>query len=140
MTANSLLFTRLCIALWHLARYSPQYRPTIPRPPASAPRPGSQQLTCLCPRQFNNRSPSLMTEARYAAYLTVTKSLTRTLEGGAKNAHPSGFSRIAEKRRRAAPPLFQYLLKFNLTPCVKTSAPGHQRSGHQVRSKSKTDF
>ena len=31
---------------------------------------------------------------------------TRTGGGGAKNALPSGFSRIAEKRRRAAPPIF----------------------------------
>ena len=44
---------------------------------------------------------------------TSRRLLTRALEGGgAKNALPSGFSRIAEKRRRAAPPFFQYLLRI----------------------------
>ena len=63
---------------------------------------------------------------------------TRT--GGGGNAHPSGFSRIARKRRRAAPPFFSTCSQLNLTHCVKISAPGHQRSGHQVRSKSKMGF
>ena len=59
---------------------------------------------------------------------------------GAKNALPSSFSRIAEKRWRAAPPFFQYLLTIELDTLCKNFSPGHQRSGHQVRSKSKTGF
>ena len=39
--------------------------------------------------------------------------------GGAKNAHPSGFSRVTEKRRRAAPPFFQYLLTIELDTLCK---------------------
>ena len=46
--------------------------------------------------------------------------LTRALEGGgAKNALPSGFSRVTEKRRRAAPPFFQYLLIIELHTLCK---------------------
>ena len=43
--------------------------------------------------------------------------------GGAKNAHPSGFSRIAEKRRRAAPPFFQYMLTIELDTLCKKFQP-----------------
>ena len=60
-------------------------------------------------------------------------ALTRALEGGgAKNAHPSGFSRIAEKRRRAAPPFFQYLLTIGFNTLCKNFSP---RSPGQVKVK-----
>ena len=42
-------------------------------PPCMRPWRGLKRLKLLCIRQFNNRSPSLMTEARYAADLTVHK-------------------------------------------------------------------
>ena len=64
--------------------------------------------------------------------------LTRALEGeGAKNALPSGFSRIAEKRRRAAPPFFQYLLTIELdTLCTNLSSRSPKvRSPGQVKVK-----
>ena len=49
--------------------------------------------------------------------------LTRALEGGGgKNGQPSGFSRIAEKRLRAARPFFQYLLTIEFdTLCINFS-------------------
>ena len=50
-------------------------------------------------------------------------SLTRALERGAKNALPSGFSRIAKKRRRAAPPFFQYLLTIEFYTLCKNFNP-----------------
>ena len=65
--------------------------------------------------------------------------LTRALEGGggAKNAHPSGFSRIAEKRRRTAPPFFQYLLTIEFyTLCKNFSRKSPKvRSPGQVKVK-----
>ena len=64
--------------------------------------------------------------------------LTRALEGGgAKNAHPSGFSRIAEKRRRAAPPFFQYLLTIEFDTLCKNFSPRSPkvRSPGQVKVK-----
>ena len=68
-------------------------------------------------------------------------SLTRALEGGGGNALPSGFSRIAEKRRRAAPPFFQCLLRIKLdTLCKNFNSRSPNSSGHQVRSNSKTGF
>ena len=48
---------------------------------------------------------------------------TRTGGGGAKNVHPSGFSRITEKRRRAAPPFFQYLLTIEFDTLCKNFSP-----------------
>ena len=47
--------------------------------------------------------------------LTSRRLLTRALQGGGgkKNALTSGFSRIAEKRRRAAPPFFSTCLELN---------------------------
>ena len=66
------------------------------------------------------------------------RGLTRALEGGgAKNAHPSGFSRIAEKRRRAAPPFFQYLLKIEFDTLCKNFSPRSPkvRSPGQVKVK-----
>ena len=66
-------------------------------------------------------------------------SLTRELEGGggAKNALPSGISRIAEKRRRAAPPFFQYLLRIELDTLCKNFNPRSPkvRSPGQVKVK-----
>ena len=61
---------------------------------------------------------------------------TRT-GGGAKNAHPSGFSRIAEKRRRAAPPFFQYLLTIEFDTLCKNFSPRSPkvRSPGQVKVK-----
>ena len=44
---------------------------------------------------------------------------TRTGGGGGKKCPPSGFSRIAEKGRRAAPPFFQYLLTIELDTLCK---------------------
>ena len=64
--------------------------------------------------------------------------LTRALEGGgAKNAHPSGFSRIAGKRRRAAPPFFQYLLTIEFDTLCKNFSPRSPkvRSPGQVKVK-----
>ena len=62
---------------------------------------------------------------------------TRTGGGGAKNAHPSGFSRIAEKRRRAAPPFFQYLLTIEFDTLCKNFSPRSPkvRSPGQVKVK-----
>ena len=62
---------------------------------------------------------------------------TRTGGGGAKNAHPFGFSRIAEKRRRAAPPLFQYLLTIEFYTLYKNFNPRSPkvRSPGQVKVK-----
>ena len=69
----------------------------------------------------------------------LKRSLTRALEGGggAKNALPSGFSRIAEKRRRAAPPFFQYLLRIELHTLCQNFNPGSPkvRSPGQVKVK-----
>ena len=63
----------------------------------------------------------------------------RPAGGGRLNAPPSGFSRIAKKRRRAAPPGFHppYPPIFSAT-FVKISGQGHVRSGHQVRSSDPT--
>ena len=64
--------------------------------------------------------------------------LTRALEGGgAKNAHPSGFSRIAGKRRRAAPPFFHYLLTIEFDTLCKNFSPRSPkvRSPGQVKVK-----
>ena len=63
--------------------------------------------------------------------------LTRALEGGAKNALPSGFSRIAEKRRRAAPPFFQYLLTIEFHTLCENFNPRSPkvRSPGQVKVK-----
>ena len=66
--------------------------------------------------------------------------ISRALLGGAfERPPPSGFSRIAKKRRRAAPPGFHppYPPVFCAT-FVKISAQGHVRSGHQVRSSDPT--
>ena len=78
----------------------------------------------------------------WAEYVVCARSLTRAVEGGggAKNAHPSGFSRIAEKRRRAAPLFFQYLLTIEFDTLCKNFSPRSPKAGHQVRSKSKTGF
>ena len=70
----------------------------------------------------------------------VRSTLTRALEGGgggAKNAHPSGFSRKAEKRRRAAPQLFQHLLTIELDTLCKNFSPRSPkvRSPGQVKVK-----
>ena len=56
---------------------------------------------------------------------------TRTGGGGGKKCPPP------KKMRRH---FFSTCSELNYTPCVKISTPGHQRSGHQVRSKSKTGF
>ena len=68
---------------------------------------------------------------------TEMHPLTRALEGGAKNALPSGFSRIAEKRRRAAPPFFQYLLRIELHTLCQNFNPRSPkvRSPGQVKVK-----
>ena len=62
---------------------------------------------------------------------------TRTGGGGAKNALPSGFSRIAEKQRRAAPPFFQYLLRIELHTLCQNFNPRSPkvRSPGQVKVK-----
>ena len=67
---------------------------------------------------------------------TRQQVLTRALEG-AKNAHPYGFSRIAEKRRRAAPPFFQYLLTIKFDTLCKNFSPRSPkvRSPGQVKVK-----
>ena len=77
---------------------------------------------------------AVMSVRRISTYWTV---LTRALEGGAKNALPSGFSRIAEKRRRAAPPFFQYLLRIELDTLCKNFNPRSPkvRSPGQVKVK-----
>ena len=66
----------------------------------------------------------------------ASMSLTRALEG-AKNALPSGFSRIAEKRRRAAPPFFPYLLRIELHTLCQNFNPRspNVRSPGQVKVK-----
>ena len=63
--------------------------------------------------------------------------LIRALEGGANYAHPSGFSGITKKRRRAAPPFFQYLLTIELdTLCKNFSLRSPKvRSPGQVKVK-----
>ena len=48
---------------------------------------------------------------------------------------PCGFSRIARKRRRAAPPTLPPMF---LATFVKFSILGHARSGHQVMSSDHT--
>ena len=60
--------------------------------------------------------------ARRETKRLIYKLNTRT-GGGAKNAYPSGFSRIAEKRRRAAPPFFQYLLTIEFDTLCKNFIP-----------------
>ena len=70
--------------------------------------------------------------------MIIDHSLTRALEGGgAKNSLPSGFSRIAEKRRRAAPPFFQYLLTIELDTLCQNFNPRSPkvRSPGQVKIK-----
>ena len=83
-----------------------------------------------CEAAFEN-SPQDSSRSTYV-------NLTRALEGGgAKNAHPSGFSRIAEKRRRAAPPFFQYLLTIEFDTLCKNFSPRSPkvRSPGQVKVK-----
>ena len=60
--------------------------------------------------------------------------------GGCLNTPPPcGFSRIARKRRRAAPPgVHPTLSPIFLAIFVKVSILGHARSGHQVRSSDHT--
>ena len=72
----------------------------------------------------------------YSAFFCAVLN-TRTGGGGAKNALPSGFSRIAEKRRRAAPPFFQYLLRIELDTLCKNFNPRSPkvRSPGQVKVK-----
>ena len=74
-------------------------------------------------------------EPRHTSYLRSYN--TRTGGGGAKNALPSGFSRIAEKRRRAAPPFFQYLLKIEFHTLCENFNPRSPkvRSPGQVKIK-----
>ena len=57
--------------------------------------------------------------------------------GGANNALSSGFSWIAEKRRRAVPPFFQYLLTIQFYTLCKNSNPRSPkvRSPSQVKVK-----
>ena len=63
---------------------------------------------------LRNVLPSDITQGQYIS-LQRSWKLTCALEGGgAKHALPSGFSQIAEKRRRAALPFFQYLLTIEL--------------------------
>ena len=67
-----------------------------------------------------------------------TAALTRALEGGGqKMPSPPVFSRIAEKRRRAAPPFFQYLLRIELhTLCQNFNSRSPKvRSPGQVKVK-----
>ena len=64
--------------------------------------------------------------------------LTRALEGGGGKKCPlSGFSRIAGKRRRAAPPFFQYLLTIELDTLCENFNPRlpKVRSTGQVKVK-----
>ena len=70
---------------------------------------------------------------------TVLYVNTRT-GGGAKNAHPSGFSRIAEKRRRAAPPFFQYLLTIEFDTLCKNFSPRSPKVRPPGQVKVKNDF
>ena len=87
--------------------------------------PGGYSSKALCFSLFN--------------HFTITGHInTRTGGGGgAKNAHPSGFSRIAGKRRRAAPPFFQYLLTIEFDTLCKNFSPRSPkvRSPGQVKVK-----
>ena len=72
---------------------------------------------------------------------TSLARLTRALLGGCLNAPPpSGFSRLAKIRRRAAPPGFHppYPHPIFYATFVKISIQCHVRSGHQVRSSDPT--
>ena len=75
----------------------------------------------------------------YAAFESSRRDAFNTRTGGggggAKNALPSGFSWIAEKRRRGAPPFFQYLLAIELdTLCKNLSSRSPMvRSPGQVK-------
>ena len=51
---------------------------------------------------------------------------------------PTGFSRIAKKQRRTAPPFLHTFSYINLAPFQNISTQGHLRSGHQVRSSNLT--
>ena len=65
------------------------------------------------------------------------RGLTRALEGGGgKNAHPSGFSRIPEKRRCAAPPFFSTCSQLNLCKNFNSRSP-KVRSPGQVKVKNR---
>ena len=50
-------------------------------------------------------------KARYRGVIVRQTWLNTRTGGEAKNAHPSGFSRIAEKRRRIAPLFFSVPVK-----------------------------
>ena len=70
--------------------------------------------------------------------IACKKSMLNMRTGGdAKNDLPSGFSRIVEKRRRAAPPLFRYLLTIELDTLCKNLSPRSPkvRSPGQVKVK-----
>ena len=57
--------------------------------------------------------------------MEVLQWLTRAVEGGAKSIPPSGLSLIARKRRRAAPPNFQYL-QVSVQRIVQTKNHGNR--------------
>ena len=92
---------------------------------------------------FTNILLSLLNRFSYSRRISKTTFETINTRtgggggGGAKNAHPSGFSRIAEKRRRAAPPFFQFLLTIELDTLCKNFSPRSPkvRSPGQVKVK-----
>ena len=73
----------------------------------------------------------------FVALPNLSRALTRALERGEQKMPPSCFSRIAEKRRRAAPPFFQYLLRIELDTLCKHFNPRSPkvRSPGQVKVK-----
>ena len=86
----------------------------------------------------NARSASCLVGTRYRIrHIFYGHAHAHWRGGGAKNAHPSGFSRIAEKRRRAAPPFFQYLLTIEFDTLCKNFSPRSPkvRSPGQVKVK-----
>ena len=67
----------------------------------------------------------------------MSHDLTRALEGGQKMPTPPVFREIAEKRRRAAPPFFQYLLTIEFDTLCENFSPMSPkvRSPGQVKVK-----
>ena len=93
---------------------------------------------CDCSRREESVCIFFQYIPTYRNTFPLLADLTRALEGeGAKYAHPSGFSRIAEKRRRATSPFFQYLLTIELdTLCENFNSRSRKvRSPGQVKVK-----
>ena len=80
-----------------------------------------------CPRENDAITSGARSEKR-------SSFLTLALMGRVVENLPSGFSKIAKKRQRVAPPFLAYLISHPFHTFPEFFSPGHLMSGHQVRS------